>query len=69
MTLALQDINKVTKYLTGRYISTSEVIWRILVFNIHKCYPTVMHLIVHLENGQRIYFNPENARGCVDNLR
>ena len=30
---ALQDRNEVTRYQTGRYISTSEAIWRILRFN------------------------------------
>lgn len=45
----------------GRYISSNEAIWRIFSFSIHERYPTVMHLAVHLENGQRVYFTPENA--------
>ena len=27
----------------------------------HERYPPVIHLDVHLENGQRVYFNPQNV--------
>ncbi|XP_074096348.1 uncharacterized protein LOC141525685 [Cotesia typhae] len=47
------DLDEVTKYEAGRYISTSEAVWRILSFPIHERFPPVMHLAVHLENGQR----------------
>lgn len=45
----------------GRYISSNEAVWRILAFPIHERYPTVVHLSVHLENGQRVYFTTENV--------
>jgi len=45
----------------GRYVSSNEAIWRIFSFAIHERYPTVVHLAVHLENGQRVYFNEWNA--------
>ncbi|CAF4915792.1 unnamed protein product [Pieris macdunnoughi] len=41
----------------GRYVSSNKAIWRIFSFAIHERYPTV----VHLENGQRVYFNESNA--------
>uniref|UniRef100_A0A2S2R448 Uncharacterized protein n=1 Tax=Sipha flava TaxID=143950 RepID=A0A2S2R448_9HEMI len=44
----------------GRYISSSEAIWRIFSFPIHEREPSVQHLAVHLENGQRVYFTEEN---------
>ena len=37
-------------------MSTNEAFWRIFSFQIHEHHPTVVHLAVHLENGQRIYF-------------
>ena len=45
----------------GRYISSNEVVWRILNFPIHERSPTVVHLAVHLENGQRVYFTEDNV--------
>ncbi|GFR01921.1 ATP-dependent DNA helicase, partial [Trichonephila clavata] len=66
----VQNANdEVTSYQNGRYISTSEAIWRILSFSIHERFPPVTHLDIHLENGQRIYFDPSNVRGVVENPR
>lgn len=53
--------DEVSQYQMGRYVSSNEAIWRIFSFAIHERHPTVVHLAVHLENGQRVYFNPENA--------
>lgn len=52
--------DEVKLYESGRYISSSEAVWRILAFPIHERYPTVFHLAVHLENGQRVYFTSSN---------
>lgn len=52
--------DEVSLYESGRYISSSEAVWRILGFPVHERYPTVVHLAVHLENGQRVYFNAKN---------
>ncbi|XP_044587812.1 uncharacterized protein LOC123267312 [Cotesia glomerata] len=49
--------NEIEIFQSGRYISSSEAVWRILGFPIHERDPTVVHLAVHLENGQRVYFN------------
>ncbi|UYV74016.1 hypothetical protein LAZ67_11001852, partial [Cordylochernes scorpioides] len=54
--------DEVTQYQLGRYISSNEAVWRIFSFSIHERYPTVVHLAVHLENGQRVYFTSENVR-------
>ncbi|XP_071575067.1 uncharacterized protein [Temnothorax nylanderi] len=45
--------NEVKMYENGRYISSSEAVWRILAFPIHERYPSVFHLNVHLENDLR----------------
>ena len=44
-----EDLDEVTSYGTGRYISSSEAVWRILCFPIHERFPPVMHLSVHLK--------------------
>ena len=58
--------DEIKRYLFGRYISSNEAVWRILNFQIHERYPMVMHLSVHLENGQRVYFTEDNLHDRVD---
>ncbi|GBP88777.1 Proton-coupled amino acid transporter-like protein CG1139 [Eumeta japonica] len=58
VTAPLDEINQ---YQLGRYISSNEAVWRILSFPIHERHPTVVHLAVHLENGQRVYFTADNV--------
>ena len=55
------EINEVETFQTGRYISSNEAAWRIFGFPIHERYPPIEHLDIHLENGQRVYYTPENA--------
>ncbi|XP_077264817.1 uncharacterized protein LOC143898893 [Temnothorax americanus] len=59
--------DEVKMYESGRYISSSEAVWRILAFPIHERYPSVFHLNVHLENGQRVYFNSTNLIERMNN--
>ena len=57
-----QDTNdEITCFQAARYISTNEAVWRICAFPIHHHHPAVQKLHVHLENGQRVTFNAENA--------
>jgi hypothetical protein len=53
-------IDEVECYQLGRYISSNEAVWRILDFPIHERHPTVVHLAVHLENGQCVVFSEYN---------
>ena len=59
--------DEVKLYLAGRYICSSEGIWRILGFDLHNRSPTVVHLANHLENIQRIYFNSNNLQDQIFN--
>ncbi|GBP90376.1 hypothetical protein EVAR_49106_1 [Eumeta japonica] len=45
----------------GRTVSTNEALWRLLSFQIHERYPTVVHCVLGTENGQRVYFTEANA--------
>lgn len=60
-------IDEIHEYKSGRCISSNEAIWRILGFKIHERYPTVLHLAVHLDNGQRVYYNSKNAKRRAEN--
>ena len=53
--------DEVMKFQLGRYVSCKKAIWRLFSFPIHERHPTVVHLAVHLENGQRVYFIEANA--------
>lgn len=61
------DVDEITGYQAGRYISSNEAAWRIFGFPLHERYPTVTHLDVHLENGQRVYFNENNLIDRIAN--
>lgn len=61
--------DEVSQYQLGRYISTVEAFWRIFHFSMHQRHPPVEKLAVHLENGQRVYFNEENALDLAENPR
>lgn len=60
-------IDEISNYQTGRYINSNEAVWKIFGFETHDRYPPVMHLDVHLENNERVYFNNENAMNVVNN--
>lgn len=60
-------VNEVTNYQSGRYICTNEAIWRILSFCLHETFPAAVHLVVHLENGERINLNDENFNDRINN--
>ena len=60
---SVQNVNhndEVKRYQMCRYIS-NEAIWRIFTFPIHERDPAVVHLAVHLENGQHVYFTELTA--------
>lgn len=68
-TFSLDFRNKVEQFQSGLYICISEVIWRILSFDIHERSPAVIHLAVHLENGQSVFFTQHNVNDIVNNPR
>ena len=49
--------DEIGEYLEGRYISTSEAVWRFCSFPLHHNYPSVIRLHIHLPNQQRITFD------------
>ncbi|UYV71113.1 hypothetical protein LAZ67_8001784, partial [Cordylochernes scorpioides] len=66
---SLHHLDEVTQFQSGRYISSAEAVWRILGFSIHERSPPIVHLAVHLENGQRVYFTTANAENVISNPR
>ncbi|XP_076289804.1 uncharacterized protein LOC143213637 [Lasioglossum baleicum] len=64
---AVTHIYEIAEYETVRYISSNEAVWRILSFSIHERSPAVVHLAVHLENEQRVYFTDANMQQIAMN--
>ncbi|GFY24708.1 uncharacterized protein TNCV_1017541 [Trichonephila clavipes] len=54
--------DEVQTFRAGRYVSSNESAWRILGLPLHERHPTLIHLAVHLPNGERIYFTENNLR-------
>src|SRR6266850_2920657 len=52
--------NEVSCYLDARYITASEVCWRLFEFNMHAQKPPVVKLQVHLPGQQPVFFNPQH---------
>lgn len=64
--VTIENLGELTRYETGRYISTSEAVRRILSFLIHERFSSVMHRAINLANGRRVYFTDDNAIDEID---
>ena len=60
-------IDEIQAYLSGRLLTSSEAVWRLLGLKLHKEYPPVMRLDVHLPDHQNVVFDPtSDARDILD---
>jgi hypothetical protein len=50
-------IDEIKMYQEGRYISSSEAVWRCLAFSMHSNAPAVLRLAVHLEDEHTVTFD------------
>ncbi len=51
-------VNEINAHLSGRLLSVSEAVHRLLALRLHKEWPPVMRLDVHLPRQQTIVFDP-----------
>ncbi len=54
------ETDEIKKYLDCRYVSASEVTWRIFKFDMHERFPTVERLQYHLPNQQMVLFDDDD---------
>ena len=59
--------NEIVEFVEGRYMCTSEGVWRLLCFDMHEQSPPVMQLPIHLENQQ--YFRWSDQRSIPEVVR
>jgi hypothetical protein len=51
-------VDEIETYITGRLLSASEAVWRFIGLKMHKEYPSVIRLDVHLPGHQQVIFDP-----------
>ena len=60
-----KETDEIKTFLTGRWVNSNEGAWRTFSFKIADHHPPVICLEVHLENGERVFFNKNTARQIV----
>jgi hypothetical protein len=50
-------IDEIKEYVTGRYIGSSEAVWRLFEFPTHREMPSVRRLPIHLPGGHIVCFD------------
>ncbi|XP_074300384.1 uncharacterized protein LOC141631642 [Silene latifolia] len=65
---AVQVVDEIQQYQSGRWVSLIEVMWRIHGFDLFEIHPPVMPLPIHLPGMQAIQLRPhENLSRVVSN--
>ena len=59
-------INEIEQHLSGRLLSASEAVWRFLGLPLHKEFPPVMRLHIHLPNEHSVIFNPMDDPDTIE---
>ena len=59
--LAADNNNKVSQYLHSRYIGPYKALWRIFKYPVHKEFPPVIPLAIHLPGEQPVYFDADQT--------
>ncbi|XP_076052787.1 uncharacterized protein LOC143032201 [Oratosquilla oratoria] len=53
------SVNEVRNYQEARYINSNEATWKIFKFDIHKSYPPVFPLDLHLEGENSVFYHEQ----------
>lgn len=61
ISIGISHRDEITRYLTGRYVSASEAIWRTFHFEMHELVPPVVCLQIHLPGQHMVIFDPNES--------
>ncbi|XP_076055175.1 uncharacterized protein LOC143033569 [Oratosquilla oratoria] len=61
-----KPVNEIRNYRDARYVNAIEATWRISNFHIHKSYPPVTYLPVHLGGEHNIFYVEKEASMSVE---
>jgi hypothetical protein len=53
------NFNEIEAFIAGRTLSSAEAVWRILELPLHREYPSVQRLTVHLPDSHVVVFDPD----------
>jgi len=63
-----QPRDEVKQYLSCRYISPAEACWRISEFPTNERFPPVIHLAVHLDGQDEVFFDEDISPKQLQNV-
>lgn len=63
------EIDEIQNFLNGRYVGSTESLWRIYEIPMHFQSHTIYRLDIHLPNRQNVYFREGQVREAVDRSR
>ncbi|XP_076055275.1 uncharacterized protein LOC143033671 [Oratosquilla oratoria] len=55
------DVNEVRNYQEARFVNANEATWKIFKFDIHKNYPPVTTLDLHLEGENEVFYTDNTS--------
>jgi hypothetical protein len=61
-TLEIANTDKIKRYVICRYIGPSQTVWDLLEFPMHKEYPTIVRLPLHLPYEQLVRFGRSDSK-------
>jgi hypothetical protein len=54
-----EPVDEIKQFYECRYVSPCEAAWRLYGFDIHHKFPSVVRLILHLDNEQTVYYEDD----------
>lgn len=64
---AINAIDEITNFVSGRYVGSTEAMWRIYKYPMHFQSHTISRLDVHLPRRQTVYFRQGQEAQAVQN--
>ncbi|XP_076065260.1 uncharacterized protein LOC143039273 [Oratosquilla oratoria] len=62
------DVNEVRGYQEARYVNANEATWKIFKFPIHKSYPSVFSLDLHLQGENEVFYQEDMTKEVIDKI-
>ncbi|XP_076032462.1 uncharacterized protein LOC143020185 [Oratosquilla oratoria] len=60
------EVNEVKNYQEARYVNANEATWKFFKFEIHRSYPPVFALDIHLEGENSVFYNESASQKEID---
>lgn len=61
------DRNEVENFVSGRYVGSTEAVWRIFEYPMHYQSHSIVRLDIHLPDRQQVVFREGNERQAIQN--